>query len=61
MGDKEWVCVFPKSEGICTVQGDPVVAADQPDPQLCKGVGANCVKGLCEQYAVLLISVLPCI
>lgn len=36
------------------MQGDSVVAADQPDPQLCKGVGANCVKGLCEQYAVLL-------
>lgn len=44
MGDQKRFCVFPKSQRVCSVQGDPIIAINQPDSQLCKGIGEDCVR-----------------
>lgn len=53
MGDKGWICIFPEGERICTMQGDTIFAAHQPDTQLCKRVGANCVDLAAANYFVV--------
>lgn len=35
VGDEGWICIFPEGKGFCTLQGDTVFAAHQPDTQLC--------------------------
>lgn len=44
VGDKEWLCIFPKGERDCTLQGDTIISAYQSDTELCKRVGVNSVK-----------------
>jgi hypothetical protein len=44
VGDKEWFCIFPEGKRLCTLQGNTFSAAHQPDTQLRKRVGADCVK-----------------
>lgn len=43
VGDKEWVCDFPEGKRICTLQGDTISSTHKSNPQLCKGIGADCV------------------
>jgi hypothetical protein len=43
MGDYERCCLLPEGEGVAALQGDPILAAHQPDAQLRKGAGANCM------------------
>lgn len=43
MGDKERLCLLPEGQGVAALQGDPVLAANQPDPQLRSGAGAHCM------------------
>jgi len=44
VGDKEWLCIIPEGKRLCTLQGNTFSATDQPDTQLRKRVGADCVK-----------------
>ncbi|CAL5360278.1 unnamed protein product [Camellia sinensis] len=54
VGDKEWVCDFPKGKRICTLQGHTISATHQSDTQLCKGVGAGSVKDMLPDVVKLL-------
>lgn len=44
VGDKEWSSNFPEGKRMCPLQGNTIPTTYQPDSELCKRVGANCVE-----------------
>lgn len=51
VGDNEWRRIFPEGERICTMQGNTISSTYQPNTQLRKRVGANCMNHQASSFS----------